>query len=676
MCRMGKLGAGLLATAVYLSSGAALAHSPSPRGDHPLLSNLPAAGVRSDGFRAAQPLMTPVELVASSGPLDQAATYARAERRLLERTWGSVASSRDLLQEATEEDNGEAPDILDGRVRIPLNPNDLDGDGRDDVAFFDVGLDQNSFQTDVKLTAMDGVSGQQLWSEDLGDPFNVLVFSPGDITGDDAEDLLVVIVNLERQPKDLACVRPTACTFDDNTIYTWDVALVSGPDAEQVWTRSILGSVRMTGGYALNGGPLVFVARHTEAVNALFDIRPSDDVDGDGVRDFIFNLQSYSGELAFHQWISKEDFRFTTDAEVLSGATGDSLFSRSVENNRGAALLTPAGENLLWSVPDEIETPQVCAGTVACARFSTMKLHLELIQGSSLEQGWTADIDDFGIVSAAPVLTGEDLDGDEKDDVVVGIRSEGGTESALALSGADGSPMWSFESLLTDPPTALGSIDGGVGTDLLFWEGWEPTEEEAPGVVFRIRLRRVDGATGSEIFGTEHDLLEEQDKIPVIYAYPSTDGDEDGIPDIALATWRYSGWWIENGSATSVLAIESGRDGTELVHLDRDRKALLFTGGDWSTGGADDLLEGSTTHNDIGFRLSAIEMPGGTTLWSQVTASLYSAVFGAVRDTSGTDDVMFGRTQLIQEEPRRKSRIDILRGNNGQPLWGVGPHFQ
>lgn len=618
------------------------------------------------------------DLVASSGPLDDPATYATAEQRLLARTWGPVISSRHELQQVAE-DAPAPPESSDGRIRIPLTSNDLDGDGRDDVAFFDIGVDENWSQTGVKVTALDGISGRPLWTKDLGDPYNVLVFSPGDVTGDGAEDLLIVVMNITRTPKDLACARPTVCTYDDVSDYTWDIALASGPDGSDRWTRAITGSVRMTGGYALNSGPLVLVARHTEAINALLDIRPTKDIDEDGLPDFLVNAQGYSGELIYHQWLMKEDFKFTTDAEVISGATGASIFTGSIENNPGAALLIPAGDatgdgksDLLWTVPNETETPKVCAGTVACAQLRTMALEVEVVDGSTFDQAWATDVDDAGIVNAAPVLTGRDLDGDGRSDIVVGITEDDGSQRAVALSGANGAEMWTLNTRLTDPPSALGAIDGGPGTDLLFWEGWNTTAEEAPGVVFRIRLRRVDGATGAELFSTQHDLLEEQDKVPMIFAYPATDSDSDGVPDIAFAVWQYSGWWIENGSAFAVLSIESGRDGNELLHLERDRKALLFEGGNWSTGGAQDLLEGSTTHNDLGFQLSAIEVPGGATLWSHETTSLYSALFGAVRDRSGFDDVLFGRTQLIQDAPHRRSRIDVLRGANGQQVWGVG----
>lgn len=678
-CRMGRWGFVALALLLALPATPAKARISTP--PRPMLiDHLPTSGVRTMPLDdpAASPLDQPNELIASSGPAGDITTYARAERRLLERTWGPLTSLLEAEAQVDESAESAAPD---GRIRVPIASSDLNGDHNEDVVFFDIAIDANSFRTGVHLTSLDGTSGKPLWSRDFGNPYDLMVLSPSDVTGDGADDLLVVVMERAWQPNDIVCQRPVVCTYDDLIEYRWTIELLSGPDASTTWDRSVDGSIRYTGGYA-GQGPGLTVARHDEAVDALIDIRSSPDIDGDNQGDFTLNFLGYSGELVFSQFVSKEDFAYTTTAAAIAGDTGETLISKSLEDQPGAALLTPAGHvtddgrgDLLWTVPTERSTPRACAGTVGCAQVRLFQLHAELVDGKTGSLAWEADVEDTGLVGAASTLTNRDLTGDGSADVVLGLTFDDGSSRALALSGTDGSHAWSLDTLLTDPPSAVGSVDGGPGSDVLFWEGWYPSEGEAPGVTFRIRLRRVDGTTGQVLLTTQHDLVEQPDKIGTIFAYPAGDADADGIDDIALATWHYSGWWIENGSAATVLTIESGKSGSAIVALGRDRKALLFPGGDWVAGGPLDMFEGSTPHNDLNFSLSAIEMPTGNTLWTRQDIA-FTALFGAVRNQDGAgDDVVYGRTQIINEAPRRKSRIDLLDGFSGVRLWGNGPQL-
>ncbi|HYH28555.1 MAG TPA: hypothetical protein VEA19_07265, partial [Actinomycetota bacterium] len=249
------------------------------------------------------------------------------------------------------------------------------------------------------------------------------------------------------------------------------------------------------------------------------------------------------------------------------------------------------------------------------------------------------------------------------------------TEAGVLLSGADGTRLWTFDARLTDPPSALGSIDGGAGSDVLFWEGWYPTEEEAPGVIFRIRLRRVDGATGQHRFTTQHDLVEQGgDIIHTIYALPIGDVNDDGVPDIGHAVWRYEGYWVPNATAASILRVESGADGSELLRLDRDRKALLYPGGDLVPGGLPELFEASTPPNDLTIRLAVVELPTGRTVWSRTDGAFVRADIGALRGPAD-DLVAYARTRQIEGPPRLVSRIEVLRGPSGDRIWTLGPEF-
>jgi hypothetical protein len=53
---------------------------------------------------------------------------------------------------------------------------------------------------------------------------------------------------------------------------------------------------------------------------------------------------------------------------------------------------------------------------------------------------------------------------------------------------------------------------------------------------------------------------------------------------------------------------------------------------------------------------------------------LFTAIFGSVRDRAGGgDDVVYARDQVMQEPPKRRSRIDLIHGSTGTAMWGVGP---
>jgi hypothetical protein len=191
---------------------------------------------------------------------------------------------------------------------------------------------------------------------------------------------------------------------------------------------------------------------------------------------------------------------------------------------------------------------------------------------------------------------------------------------------------------------------------------------------FRVRLRRVNGANGLELFSTQRELVDEEEtNIDSIFASPVGDVNADGVPDIAHATWHSDGYWEESGSASSVISIESGATGAELLRQERDRNALLFLGGDLEPGGPHDLLEGSLPYDNRNFRLRGIEMPTGHPLWSH-TDALFTAYFGSLSSRTGDGDhVMYARTQVTGDAPRVRSRIDALQGDTGALRWGVGP---
>jgi hypothetical protein len=596
-----------------------------------------------------------------------------AERQLLERTWG--ARVIDLRTAAAEDDEADQPQPSDARARIPIASSDVNGDGREDVVFFDLGLDENGFRIEAGLTALDGRSGQQLWSNMYGNPYNIIVLSPRDVTGDGADDLFVIVVELDIERNSPV---PVTSPYDDLYRYGWELSVLSGATGTNAWEKSIDGSVRYQGAFAGQGPGLVEVA-HITGENSLVDVRRSDDLNGDGLADFTLNVHDYTREFVYSRFVHETDrYSYSTDAEALAGNTGAVLLTRSLADQPGAAFLLPLGEatgdnraDLLWSVPTESSTPTVCPQVEPCIEQQSVKLHLDLVDTTSTSS-WGVDVADEGVTEAATLPMGGDLTGDGRADILIGQTFEDGSQQVVALSGATGQRAWAVDTVITDVPTTLGSVDGGAGSDLMFWEGRDVLDDEAP-IWFRIRLRRIDGATGQELFSTQRELVDQETNIDSIFALPVGDVDADGVPDVSHATWHSDGFWEPEGSASSVVSVESGATGQELLRMERDRNALLFPGGDLFPGASQDLLEGSVPYDNTNFRLAAIEMPTGQMRWSHVDV-LFTALFGSVRDRAGGgDDVVYARDQVMQEAPRRRSRIDLIRGATGTPMWGVGP---
>jgi hypothetical protein len=411
-------------------------------------------------------------------------------------------------------------------------------------------------------------------------------------------------------------------------------------------------------------------------------VRRSDDVDGDGLADFTLNVHDYEREFFYSNFVRETDrYVYDTDAEALAGDTGVTLLTKTQTDQAGAAFLLPLGDatgdgraDLLWAVPTETSSPTICAGSVlACTEEQSVEIRLELVDPASSSPGWSLDLDDEGVVAAEPLMTGRDLTGDGRSDILVGLTFEDATQRVVAVSGANGQRAWTFGTLITDVPTAIGSIDGGPGSDVLFWEGEDVRATEFP-IWFRIRLRRVNGANGAELFSVQRELIDEEEtNDDSIFAFSVGDVNADGVPDIAHSTWHSDGYWQAEGSASSVVSVESGATGTELLRMERDRNALLFPGGDLVPGGPKDLLEGSVPYDLKNFRLRGIGMPTGHHLWSH-TDALYSAYFSPLRSsTGGGDYVVYARTQVSGDAPRVRSRIDALQGDSGAFRWGVGP---
>lgn len=195
----------------------------------PRIELAPIGGIASSRTALAdEAVVKPHELVVAAGPIDELASYAEAQRELLERAWGVPVTDLRTAADADAETSEEAEPRSDSRQLVPITSSDLSGDGHEDVVYFDIGRDENSFMSDVSLSAHDGRSGRLLWSHDYGLPYNLLVLSPGDVTGDGRDDVLVVAIAQSWTRSDIPCAQP-ACAYDDILGIEWGVALLYHP---------------------------------------------------------------------------------------------------------------------------------------------------------------------------------------------------------------------------------------------------------------------------------------------------------------------------------------------------------------------------------------------------------------------------------------------------------------
>lgn len=646
--------------------------SPATRaGEQTMDSPLASGGVSGGEGAARTPVaLGPGEVLEAALEQDDVSSLVTAQLALFEDAWG------DQLTYLGPEDGSED----EWFEWIPISPTDVNGDGREDVLYFDIRRNPDGTRSEVRIVARDGGSGAVLWQRSYGTPYELWVLSPGDLTGDWAEDLVVMSTDLSRRPASAAPLPCSAstCAYDNYFDYARHLTIVSGRSGSPQWDEHVDGLVRYTGAYAFNGPAVTEVAR-IQATTGLVDLRLSGDVDGDGLADLLLNEYDFEGPFLYNARVRDTDLTFVTHASARSGVSGNTILSKSTEAQPGPGLLLPAGPSdatssgLYWVVEEVHDLPTVCHQLVAgpCTQDVDASLAVELLRAEDHQAVWRAEVTGDDVAAVWPLASAHDLTGDSQPDLLIGQRNDGGAERLSALAGRDGRQLWSRDTIIADPPTSLGPVGGGPGTDLMFWEGWNPADTEAPGILFRVRLRRVHGATGRDLLVTERDLHDVSEKLDTIFAFPVGDVDGDGTPDVSFAVWHYDGSWEPDGSASSRLIVESGSDGRTLLILDRSRKALLFPGGRLALGGAEDLLEASQPYDESDLSVGVVAMPHGHVRWSRLDAELAAAHIRVAQTRVG-DSLVYVRSRAFADPIHLESRIDMLDGRSGRVLWAAG----
>jgi len=604
----------------------------------------------------------------SSSVLDPA-NIARAELDLLRsQTSTPVFGAREQLSPlvATMDPDAEQTD------RFLVGSGDLTGDGLADGLGIDLTyhVNQEAFEVlDISINAIRGTDGASVWTNSVGSSldelFDTFVEATPDINGDGSADVLVIQFVLDTDTGRAAC-ELVGCAAEETASYHYVLRAISGATGDDLWTKTYNGSA--VAGEAFGGAFVAFgLAYAAEATNVGLSVAVSGDHNGDHGADVVVNAfgltisDSIAAAGAFVAGAFAFDQRYlvATDAAVLGGADGSTLFTKSAPPQPGFAVLLPAGNtvgdataDLLWEAPRQITTPLACvfASIEACASPSADILSAEMIDGATLATAWSQTTVGGGYVQTRL----GDLNADGHDDVLAYAYPATGPTLSM-ISGADGSSAWTRTADGSDAfAVALGSIGGAPGVDLLILQSLF-------GETFHLDMLRVDGATGEKLLRTSlpRDPLGNAE----LFLYSAGDTDGDGVLDIATEIYSFDDNWDFIGQTFS---IESGATGDILFE---DHDAYYAPVGDLNGDGTNDLLgfDIEPHRSSVVIRVRALSMPTGALAWENAERflpELYLQIVDA-GDIDGVPgaDLLQSRAQFIGFA--EESRYEGIAGSDG-----------
>jgi outer membrane protein assembly factor BamB len=369
---------------------------------------------------------------------------------------------------------------------------DIDGDGGPDIIFEGYGNGPSGVDHVYAIRGRSAGIGQVLWSarpiggasSGGGDGDNCLRLGP-DLTGDGFPEVLL----------GTAWGGRTAYALNGRTGSTyWSFDTYLQPESGWVYAMDTLGSDLTGDGkpeiviscgsnndhmYCLNGATGAQVWNHF-GQDASLDIRSCQDINQDGIRDVVAGLG---------------DDAVTKQVIALNGATGGLLWSRptggSVWNLTFVSDLDGDGIREI--------VPALWASTLMC------------INGRTGAVQWSVSVP-----NQQRVATLDDVNGDGRQDILVGLNT---TNGVRAYSGANGALLWNTPT--TDWVWAVDRIADCTGDGI----------NDAVAGDFDGKMHLLDGVTGAIFWSW---LNPTGDKIMTIRGVPDLNG--NGSPDVVGGT--------------------------------------------------------------------------------------------------------------------------------------------
>ena len=369
---------------------------------------------------------------------------------------------------------------------------DIDGDGGPDIVFEGYGNGPSGVDHVYAIRGLSVGTGEVIWSarpiggasSGGGDGDNCLRLGP-DLTGDGFPEVLLGTAWGGRTAYALNGLTGTTFWSFDTYLQTasgWVYAMdnlgsdLTGDGKPEIVICCGSNNDHM---YCLNGATGAQVWTYY-GQDASLDIRSCQDINNDGIRDVVAGLG---------------DDAVTRQVVALNGATGAVLWSRPTGGSVWNLIFVSDldGDGIREVVPS------LWANTLMC------------INGRTGAVQWSV-----GVPYQQRVATLDDVNGDGKQDIVVGFNTTAGVR---AYSGADGGLLWTAPT--TDWVWAVDRIDDCT----------EDGVNDAVAGDFDGRMHLINGVTGAVVWSW---LNPTGDKVMTIRGVPDLSG--NGQPDVVGGT--------------------------------------------------------------------------------------------------------------------------------------------
>ena len=559
---------------------------------------------------------------------------------------------------------------------------DLDGDGGQDL------LVRTYVDGSVVTEALSGADSHRLWRMPAGLLGDSYVSPGGDVDGDGVDDFsfhgLQSAGSVDEECTDDGCESAVSYEFVQRAV------VVSGATGAVLWSAEEPGSAEMSRGNRYRSRLLrsTYESWGTFRLENLF-VGPDLGRTGESIPGLVTNRididDRYVGSNVKTARVmtlssSESELHSSTVAEIVDPTTGVSRVLLQSEGPHISSLswsgqLTgDTSPDLLWVGNGETATSHRCRTIDALAtdverctddREPAFPLtHLVALDGSTLDEVWSTDIESPGWA-----WSGSDVTGDGLGDIRL---IDYWTATTRLVSGADGGELWLGRGMPLDD---MGDLGGGPHPDLVlvrFHGSWGDGTRT-------VSLQRVDGATGASLLTTEHvlDVTDANMTMLGVNRAPNAGGSlsADLVVNVASAHLEWDSAEVHNPTSTDV--VEDGVTGEPISSRQRDLFGGLYGIGDVT---GDGLTEGISWRYDF----ELVEDEWGTYLGTRHVEESIVALstlaehmalstdwfFNGTIDVDGADprELLFGRWVQFPDGGST-TELSVVNASDGSTRW-------